>query len=129
MSKKQESTHNKRAVKRCYVFILCVVISILLFDIFTPVAGGQIKNYASWLNCGGRPYQSGSAINSYVNYYELSPVFTVFRDNRVVYFCTPREAELAGYSASMKFHNYPHMTKEELETRTDERLRNVFRDR
>ena len=85
----------------------------MFIDIVTPIWGGQVKFYAKWIECGQRPVWKGSALGRHVGYYEQSPVFTLWRDNHRLYFCTPKEAELEGLSNNPDYYDYPNLTQDE----------------
>lgn len=104
--------------------VLAIVFSILLAIFITidisPVGGGNIELYASWIRCGTKPYK-GMDTQPFVaggtSYYskDYIPIRFIFSNLEVTResFCTEREAELAGYSAETSRYVFPHLTKEE----------------
>lgn len=89
--------------KRNQIVILAVIIAIVLFDL-SPF-GGNIRFYLKWIECGSRPVQVASWAG--VAWYEESPLFSVPRTQ--VWYCTPLEAEQAGYSANKHYRDFPHL--------------------
>lgn len=84
---------------------IVVAIPLILFDL-TPF-GGNLRFYAKWLECGNRPVQVASWNG--IAWYEQSPIFSVPRTQ--VWYCTPIEAERAGYSASQNNWDFPNLVK------------------
>jgi hypothetical protein len=91
--------------------VLAVVVLLLAFDL-SPF-GGNMKFYSTWIRCGQKPV--ATAGSGYFNvgaahYYEPSsfPGLHVTID----YFCTPLEAEQAGYSANPNSYSFPHLHKQ-----------------
>lgn len=80
-----------------------IVIVIVAFDM-TPF-GGNIRFYMKWAGCGARPVQVASKPG--IAWYEDSPLFSIPRTQ--VWFCTPIEAERAGYSATANSYTFPHL--------------------
>lgn len=115
-TKEAKNNHVKPRKKlKIALIVMCGLVLLVLFDVLTPVWGGQVRFYAKWTECGKRPQQEGGAMLRHIDYYEQAPVFTIWRDNHMEYFCTPKEAELAGYSASMDSYSYPNLTRQEYE--------------
>lgn len=102
--------------------LIVVLAVVLLFDVITPF-GGQLRFYAKWIECGGRPYATAGWIwnTAGISHYEPAPTFMVDRGGFNPYFCTPKEAELAGYSASEYQYDYPNLSTEEMRTMWDNR--------
>lgn len=94
--------------------LVAVLVLVTLFDVVTPL-GGQLRFYAKWVECGRRPYATAGLVwnTTGISHYELSPVFMVDRGGNNPYFCTPKEAEVAGYSASEYQYSFPNLTPEE----------------
>lgn len=74
---------------------------------FSPI-GHNTEFYVKWLSCGQQPLQARGKIASPLVWYEPSPMIQVFRPSST-YFCTPLEAEQAGYSASPDRYDFPHL--------------------
>ncbi len=102
-----------RYPKLSSLIVLIVLVTIL--DILTPY-GGQLRFYAKWVECGGRPYATAGLIwnTAGVSHYEPSPTFMIDRGGNNPYFCTPREAELAGFSASEHQYSFPNLSQDEV---------------
>lgn len=118
----KEKAKNNQAKPRKEPSVALIVVSglvlLVLFDMFTPIWGGQIRFYAKWVECGQKPIQADGDIAGYIEYHKPSPVFSLLRSNHMNYFCTERQAELAGLSNSGDFYDYPYLTKEERERRS-----------
>lgn len=82
---------------------------ILLYDL-VPL-GGNIRFYSKWLECGQKPvgtnlewnFGGGTPPN-----YGVPPTFSLMRLSPD-YFCTPLEAEQAGFSASSSRYEFPNL--------------------
>ncbi len=86
------------------------LMAIVLLDL-TPLGGNSIM-YVNAVRCGHIPLQSGTVYKNKVPHYTKTPLFGLFR-GYPVYFCSPEEAERAGYSANESVRNYPHLPFEE----------------
>ncbi len=119
MAKLEKSNIKKdrqASLRRIY-WILGVLVSIIalaLIDAHTPLGGGQVKYYAKWIDCGRQPLRMSGLIGGNIEYYEKTPAFSLFRDNHIEYYCTPKEAEKAGNSVSPNYRAYPNLTQDEL---------------
>ena len=97
-------TKNKKDTLKAVVGALVVL---LILDL-SPLGGNTIM-YIHWFVCGGGlPFQSGRRVFDDKPYYEKAPVFTVMR-GYPKYFCTPEQAERAGYSSDPHSYTYPHL--------------------
>lgn len=78
------------------VLALAVVIWIP-FDVFR---GGNIHFYGKWIACGQKPIVTDphGFVTGGVPYYEVAPTFQLERHSTLL-FCTPLQAEEAGFSA------------------------------
>ena len=101
MAKTQKSS------KKTFIIVAVMVLALILID-FSP-AGGNIRFYAKWIECGGRPVQTASWKG--IAWYEPAPVFALVRSKQ--WFCTPLQAEQAGYSANSQAYEFPHLTEDE----------------
>ncbi len=114
---KNQPQQSKPATKKPRRFIkiaiICgvILVAITAIDIFT-VAGGNIRYYAKWVECGERPYRR-AALPAGIPYYQTTPVFSLFR-NHHVYYCNPLEAEKAGISASQNQYEFPVLKEQGL---------------
>lgn len=111
-----------RAAKRKYskksIIAVILILSVMLFESFL---GGNIVFYSKWLECKGRPVQSSLewSFAGQPRYYEESKVLRIVR-LYPDYFCTPLEAEQAGYSASRNEHSFPHLWELQKKTQDTE---------
>lgn len=105
---------NMRSLRIAGVVLLLLASLYILYD--SSPFGGTTRYYAKWVECGSRPVSSdntflagvgGGWVASYLtnSYTELQPD----------YFCTPLEAEKAGYSASSDRYYFPAMEQAGLE--------------
>lgn len=110
MSEKPGKEFIKQRRKVVAVVVVIVVIPILIYDIF--LFGGNVPLYVKWIECGQKPVvASGSGfMNDKVPYYSAPPTYSPFRRS-TYYFCTPLEAERAGYSASDSTKYFPELDK------------------
>lgn len=65
------------------------------------------------MSCGVRPFQDEGLLEGEVIHYSSAPVFEIFRGSSTSFFCSEREAELAGYSANKYQYDFPHLSAEE----------------
>ena len=94
---------------RWAIFIITAVIFLgwLAFDL--SGFGGNIKFYNKWIECGQKPVETNpDFMYRSVPYYGMGPTFSLIRLSPE-YFCTPLEAEQAGYSASPHQYEFPHL--------------------
>lgn len=106
MAKRQKDPAKR---KRNQIAAIAIVAVIILFDL-SPF-GGNIRFYLKWLECGARPVQVASWAG--FAWYEESPLFNFPRTQ--VWYCTPLEAERAGYSASKHSREFPHLKEKGIE--------------
>lgn len=103
--------------KRNQIATIIIVGAVILFDL-SPF-GGNIRFYLKWLECGARPVQVASWAG--VAWYEESPLLNFPRTQ--VWYCTPLEAERAGYSANEHSWEFPHIYEAGEENPLHKRLR------
>ena len=107
----------KRIMKHKKQILLSFIIlfmAVVLIDI-SPYGGQNLQLYAKWIECGHKPYKTVVSFDrtraaQYTDRYSLVNLSFM---NAGKTFCTPREAELAGYSASSDKYIYPHLNAEE----------------
>lgn len=87
------------------VLVICVgVVAILVInDLF--FFGGNIRFYTKWIECGSKPLVGAGKPG--IKWYEESSTFDLVRGQ--TWFCTPLEAEQAGYSANEYSWDRPHL--------------------
>ena len=91
--------------------VILIILSLLF--VYDLAVGGNIRFYAKWIECGSKPVETmGSGyLNSGANHYvSRSPVVEVIRSDKL--YCTPLEAEEAGYSASPGYYYFPNLNKD-----------------
>ena len=98
------------------IIIVVVLVFIVLFDLFTPIAGGQIRYYAKWISCNHKPEMVDSVFGRSVVYHKQTSAVSLIRTNVDRYHCTPKEAELNGISANSEYYDFPLLTTEEIQT-------------
>lgn len=91
------------------IMLICLGILVVIFQL------GNIIFYVQWLGCGHKPYEGSTdlIVESAIQppWYKESKTFQLYR-NTPPYFCTPLEAERAGYSASQNYYDFPHLKKD-----------------
>lgn len=109
MSKKVKSK------KGALTAISGILLAVVLLD-FTPLGGNIVATY-NLVKCGGTAYRTPAfAYGAQVPSYEkLEPRLSFFQ-GYPKYFCTPEQAERAGYSADPKMYDFPHLPKSEWES-------------
>lgn len=72
----------------------------------------NIQFYSKWIECGQKPVETkGSGfLNDGASYY-YTPSSLPGIHSSIEYFCTPIEAERAGYSANPNNYDYPNLEK------------------
>ena len=98
----------KNHKKIIYITTATVVLLALFYDVV--LFGGNIQFYTKWIQCGNRPLQTESAPGYPLRWYTEGETFAVMRTK--VWYCTPLEAEQAGFSASRHAREFPHLNKE-----------------
>ena len=98
---KDDSRHRVRTI------ILSVVIGLFLVYDLSGI-GGNIRFYTKWITCGQKPVRSGIMFVGLVPHYEESPVFSMMCLSPPL-FCSPIDAERAGYSANIERYEFPHL--------------------
>lgn len=86
--------------------LIGAIIVLFLIDL-TPLSGNTIM-YAKWLQCGHKPLKNGWVLTGEVPNYTTTPTIAFLR-GFPKYFCTPYEAEKAGYSADRENYSFPHL--------------------
>lgn len=102
---KQSERHKAHLIS---VAIILVVAALIVFEL-SPF-GGNIRFYAKWIECGKRPVAtagSGYLNGGAIHYYNASSWPGMHPT--IEYFCTPLEAELAGYSANPNSYEFPNI--------------------
>lgn len=112
MTNTVDKTKQSARKKRIAVVVVIVLIGSIIFEL-SPF-GGNARFYAVWISCGQKPVASdvsmglGAKVSHYVEPGALEPL----RFGQPKYFCTPIEAEMAGYSASPNSYEFPHIESE-----------------
>ena len=107
MVKMKERNGFTKKQKTLTIIVGVFLALILAYDFTIP---RNIYFYAKWVQCGQRPVGSrGSGFfNVGAPHYEKVQLFRVFRGH-ISYYCSPLEAERAGYSANPDYYDYPHL--------------------
>jgi len=97
--------------KKWVVAVVVVTVLLAAFDL-SPF-GGNVRFYANWISCGQKPVASDTSIGlgAQVLHYIEPVAFQPFRLGQPTYFCTPVEAEQAGYSASPTQYEFPNLQR------------------
>lgn len=104
----QEAFQSSDRRRRIGIIVVIVLIVFVLLEV--GQLGGNTRFYATWIMCGQKPVvsQGPGYLNSGVNhYYEPSPWPGIHLV--VNYYCSPLEAEKAGYSANPNQYEFPHL--------------------
>ncbi|HMQ95651.1 MAG TPA: hypothetical protein PKD19_00345 [Candidatus Saccharibacteria bacterium] len=100
----------KKHEKGCKAFLVTLGIVWLITDLIG--IGGNIRFYAKWIECGRKPVVSAYVFKKTPHYIENTPILPTIRllpDQ----FCSPKEAELAGYSVNESGYDFRYTTDEE----------------
>ena len=108
--KTQESPEERRAYlgRLAILWVLCVGIIALVYDMVPVVGGGNIAYYTKKIQCGRTPLV-GKYNGSGMRWYEEARRTFKPAMGHELYFCTPLEAEQAGYSADASRFIRMHM--------------------
>ena len=103
---KEELAHKKKVYKRT------AILSIVVIVVFDILIGGNIVFYSKWISCGQKPIVTNQKwrMEGDPPYYEASVPIKMLR-GLPDYFCTPLEAEKAGYSANENRYDFPHLSE------------------
>lgn len=106
----KEKTSNTSLAKRLFFALSLALVVVVLWDL-TPI-GGTIAFYRKWSSCGQKPVVSVSSgfMNAGTAHYKVPPNINIFPGAQD-YFCTPIEAERAGYSAEEHSYVFPNLKK------------------
>ena len=87
---------------------MVIIAAAIVLD-FTPL-GGTIKFYTTWISCGHRPVvtKGSGYLNDNALSYSTPSVINLMPGDQV-YYCSPIEAERAGYSANENQYEFPHL--------------------
>ncbi len=98
----------RRKISRKVFIIVGIFLAWLVFDL--SGFGDNIRFYRKWAECSMKPVSTkGSGfMNSGAKHYYESPTIALMRAS-IDYYCTPLEAERAGYSASQDRYEYPYL--------------------
>lgn len=103
----KQSTSWSRSYK-LLIIVVSLILLIFLYDL-SPL-GGNIRFYSKWLECGQRPVATAGSgfLNAGAPHYYSPQIVSLMRGSPE-YFCTPLEAEKAGYSANPDRYEFPHL--------------------
>lgn len=96
----------QKSTKSRYLIPVIIVIVIALLD--QTLLGGNTKYYIKWVQCGQQPVQIQSMPGK--AWYEDTIPYPITLRNTALY-CSPYDAERAGYSASENRRYYPNLEK------------------
>lgn len=102
----KENSNNISLFKRLFFALSLALVVLILWDL-SPV-GGNIRFYRKWAECGSQPIQVQSW-GGKAWYEATNPYPSMFRSTGR--YCTPIEAERAGYSASRYERSFPNLEK------------------
>lgn len=103
---------SKEKRKRAKLFLLSVAVGMLTLFLTIDLSGvgGNIRFYSKWIECGQKPVVTNPTprFAGSIFYYDEAPIIQLLRLSPI-YYCTPLQAEVAGYSASDRDRTYPHV--------------------
>ena len=98
--------------KKNLIIITAVAVTIVLVRDVTNIGSSYTHFYAKWIECKQKPVVSGVLHKGMVQHYiEVSIFYRVKPGQKM--FCTPRDAELAGYSSNESYYELNNITTEE----------------
>lgn len=109
-----------RSTTKQKLLLLSIGALLLVNDLF--LFGGNIRFYAKWVECGKMPVAatlSGGEVVGFgvPNYYDAQAL-DLFR-GQPEYFCTPLQAERAGYSATSSGYEFKYLPKDQWQDAID----------
>ena len=104
--KNTKQKNSNKSYKTKTIILLVLVGLFLIYDL--SGVGGNIRFYAKWVACGQKPVRQGIMMAGFTPYYEESPTFSILRLSTPL-FCSPIDAEQAGYSANSEKYEFPHL--------------------
>ncbi|HTK39279.1 MAG TPA: hypothetical protein VL362_00255 [Patescibacteria group bacterium] len=109
-TKKVGSLRSGRNSNRLFLFALAALVAgALIVDL---LFAGNIQYYSKWARCGSQPvsgYGSGY-LNDGAIHYQKDSAFPSLHSSKL--FCTPLEAEKAGYSANPDYYDFPNLRQQ-----------------
>lgn len=107
----KHKTHTRTGQHKAHLILVTVAMlasAVIIFEL-SPI-GGNIRFYTAWFQCGQKPLATAGAGNSDsgAKYY-FEPTSFPGAHNSMEYFCTPLEAEVAGYSANPDRYEFPQI--------------------
>lgn len=111
MKSTANTQRSKSAKRRNIVIGVAVLLALLILFDLSPF-GGNVRFYTSWIACGQKPVATAGSglMNTGASHY-YSPSSLPGTHPTIEYFCTPLEAEQAGYSASPHQYDFPHLQR------------------
>lgn len=113
MTGRVNKTKQSAKKKQVAIVVIVILIGSIIFEL-SPF-GGNTRFYAAWISCGQKPVASDVSIGlgAKVSHYVEPGAFEPFRFGQPEYFCTPIEAEMAGYSASPDRYVFPNIKQDQ----------------
>lgn len=102
----KKDTKKESKIRDRLISISFIVIALLLLD--QTMLGGNTRFYTKWVKCGHQPVQT-QAMPGIAWYEKTNPYPATLRNTSL--YCTPIEAERAGYSASQNNWDFPNLVK------------------
>lgn len=104
---KHAENNNAGTSHRIKTIIVSILVGLFLIYDLSGI-GGNIRFYTKWAVCGQKPVRQGLMIAGSIPHYEGSPTFSLLRLAPPL-FCSPVDAERAGYSAIDGSYEFPHL--------------------
>lgn len=105
----------KKVKNKKAILTICLGLMVLAAIDFTPIGGNNIKIYVKAQQCKSWPVKSDILLTGEVPHYTSASRFTLVQGYAPSYFCSPYEAERAGYSADAEKYSFPHLPAEEFQ--------------
>lgn len=104
----------KIKTKKDVLFAIGGAIIVLILLDLTPLGGNTVAYY-NYLNCNRNLYQVPLVSYRKLPHYVESSMAPAVLRGYPTYFCSPEDAERAGYSADPESYSFPHLPKAEFE--------------
>lgn len=98
---------------RSFALVAVLLLAAVFYDLSTVGGGNNLRLYVKWATCGSWPVESVGRVAGEVSSYQSAQGFAIAFRGGAEYFCTPLEAEKAGYSASSHQDQFPNLRAEE----------------
>lgn len=102
MSNKKQIIKNNNKTRNRLIWSGIVLVLLLLID--STAIGGNVRFYKAWAKCGHKPIAAVEgkqfSFGAGVRYYYSPDIIEPIRLSYPEYFCSAKEADMAGYSSN-----------------------------